>query len=236
VRYDKAEDGALAGADVTFEHGGQTYRCVRELKRGTRAGKPIEKTAARMWRGDTELDNVTPTTMTAEVTKILGMGARAFRSANFIAQGEVDALTVATPTEVAALVEAHTGIAELTKLRDSARKEASTAAARADGLTGDPDTVAAAEALETESANARESANTDRKDASAKATRAHETWEPTNKVAEQLRAKERAARQAREAVVAAQALVDQAQQRTEQAEQTIRDQDLADTTIDQIDA
>ncbi|MDN5759020.1 MAG: SMC family ATPase, partial [Tomitella sp.] len=172
VRYDKAEDKSVAGADVTWQHGGDTYRCVRELRRGTRGGKTIEKTSARMWRGDTELEGITPSAMTNEVATILGMGPRAFRGANYIAQGEVDALTTAPPSEVASLIEEHTGVTALTKLRDHARKDASTAQARADGLIGDPDVVAAAEATEGEAQKALRSADQEHEAARAQADRA----------------------------------------------------------------
>ena len=63
-----------------------------------------------MWRDGIEVDNMTPTEMTKQVTAILGMSDRSYAGSSLIRQGEVDTLTTATPSVVQQLVEDHTGI------------------------------------------------------------------------------------------------------------------------------
>ncbi|WP_137726333.1 AAA family ATPase [Prescottella subtropica] len=232
LRHDKADDKAPAGADITWRHGQDTYRTVREMRRGTRGGKPVEKTTARMWRNGTEIEGMTPTLLTAEVTKILGMSGRAFRGANMIAQGEVDTLATATPSEVTSLVEEHTGVSQVTKLRDQARKDAGDKQAVADGTIGSPEAVADAEQREQEAIKAHQEADTEHQAAAAKADRARTEWEQANITAVQLRADERRARQSRDAVVAATAVADAAARRVAEMRVLVADQKLTDTTVD----
>lgn len=229
LRYDKADDSVPAGADFTWAHGQDTYRTLREMRRATRGGKTTEKTIARMWHNGTELDGITPTLMTKEVTRILGMGARAFRGANMIAQGEVDTLATATPTEVAELVEEHTGIAPLTKLRETARKAASTAQSAADAIVGNPEDVDRTEANEKEAQAAADAADADYRVATERATRAQAEWRALDQQSTDLRAAERLAANSRNAVVAAQGVAAAAQDRLSAATATARG---LDATVD----
>ncbi|MCF8786286.1 MULTISPECIES: AAA family ATPase [Rhodococcus] len=228
LRNDNADTKAPAGADITWRQGQDTYRTVREMRRGVRGGKPIEKTTARMWHNGVEIEHMTPTLMTAEVTRILGMSGRAFRGANMIAQGEVDTLATATPTEVTALVEEHTGVSHITKLRDRARKDAGDKQAIADAALGSPDAVAQAELREREAEKAHSDAEADASAANAKAARARADWEQLNAKVRDLRDQERCARQARESVVAASAVADAAERRLAELHTLIADQGLAD--------
>ena len=234
LRHDKADDKELAGADVTWRHGQDTYRTVREMRRGNRGGKPVEKTSARMWRNGVEIEGMSPTLMTSEVTKVLGMSGRAFRGANMIAQGEVDALATATPTEVAALVEEHTGVSQVTKLREQARKSANDRQAVADGTVGSPEAVTTAEELEMEAGKVFGEAEAAHGAADAKAKRARRDWEECNARAHELRTAERSAQQSRDAVVAAKALADNARDRWERLHVTVTDRNLSGVDPDQL--
>ncbi|MBM4568983.1 AAA family ATPase [Rhodococcus hoagii] len=231
LRHDKADDKSPAGADITWRHGQDTYRTVREMRRGTRGGKPVEKTTARMWRNGTELEGMTPTLLTAEITKILGMSGRAFRGANMIAQGEVDTLATATPSEVTALVEEHTGVSQVTKLRDQARKAATDKQSIADGTVGSPEAVTDAEQREQEAIKAHAEAEAEHRAAAAKADRARSEWEQANATAMQLRADERRARQSRDTVVAASAVADAAARRVADLRVLIADQKMTGITV-----
>lgn len=230
LRYDKADDSVPAGADFTWAHGQDTYRTLREMRRVTRGGKTVEKTIARMWHNGTEIEGITPTLMTKEVTRILGMGARAFRGANMIAQGEVDTLATATPTEVAELVEEHTGIAPLTKLRETARRAASTAQAAADAIVGNPEDVARAEANEKEAQAVAAAADADHEVATQRAARAQDEWMERDRHSTNLRAAERRATDSRHAVVAAQGAESAAQDRVLAATAAATEQGL-DATV-----
>ncbi|MFC7415411.1 AAA family ATPase [Gordonia phosphorivorans] len=211
LRYDKAGEGAEVVADFTWTHDGVTYRTMRTLRRGKRKGQPVEKASARMWRENVEIDNMTPTLMTTEVTKILGMGVRGLTGSSLIRQGEVDLLTTAPPTEVQRLVEEHTGISELTKARDNARKAANETRKVADALPGSlPEVVEAAEtadAAETDAADL----NTTAVAARANADRAHTNWQQAHDRATSLQQATLAAQASREKVVAARAVLESAQ-------------------------
>lgn len=210
LRYDKAAEGSEVVADYTWTHNGVHYRTRRTLRRGRRQGKPMEKAAAQMWRDGVEIDNMTPTLMTAEVTKILGMGARGLTGSSLIRQGEVDKLTTAAPTEVQRLVEEHTGISELTKARDAARKEATEARRVADALPGSlpevHDAVDAADLAQQDADRLDAAAETVR----ANATRARENWEHAHTRATSLQEAAAAAQATRERIIAAETTLESA--------------------------
>lgn len=210
LRYDQASDGSDVVADCTWTEGGATYRTERMLRRGRRKGQPVEKASARMWKDGVEIDSMTPTLMTAEVTKILGMGSRGLTGSILIRQGEVDKLTTAPPTEVQRLVEQHTGISELTKARDNARKSANKVREVADALPGSlPEVVEADEAAteaETDAEALETGAGVDR----SNADRAHENWRNAHAMATGMQQRSTAAQAARERVIAARARLDSA--------------------------
>lgn len=213
LRYELAAEGAIVGADFVWEHGQDVYRTVREMRQVKRGGKLVEQASARMWRNDAEIDGMTPTLLSREVARVIGMGPRAFRGANMIAQGEVDTLATATPAEVAALVEEHTGIAPLTKLRDNAMKQASAAQATADATVGNPEDVARTEANEKEAREAVAAAAAEHAVSTERAARAKSEWAAADATASSLRAAERASATSRNNVVAANGVVAAARER-----------------------
>lgn len=211
LRYDRAPDGEDVVADYTWSHDGAIYRTLRTLRRGKRKGQPVEKASAQMWRDGVEIDNMTPTLMTSQVTSILGMGERGLTGSSLIRQGEVDVLTTAPPTEVQRLVEEHTGISALTKARDAARKEANEARKVSDALPGSPaEMTEAAEAAEEAQAEA-DALDAAATGARANADRAQQNWKDAQQCANELQQAANAAQAAREAVVAAQAALQSAE-------------------------
>lgn len=141
----------------------------------------------------------------------LGMTARAFSGASMIPQGEVATLMKATPAEVQALVEEHTGLAPLTKARDIARREATVAESKAEALPGTQEDVdfATVEAAETQQAEVEALA---KKDAAQAALRAPQETKRQAEGGEvvSLRQAERRVAQAQRDVAVAQARAEDA--------------------------
>lgn len=135
-----------AGCEVTFTHGQDTYVARRWMRRSERKTGPVEKTQASLTVNGKKMDGITPSKLTDQMEEVLGMSAKAFTSAAMIPQGEVATLMKAPPAEVQALIEQHTGLDELTKARDEARKTAREAATKAEALPGDPERIADLEA------------------------------------------------------------------------------------------
>lgn len=133
--------GEDAGCEVTFTHGQDTYVARRWLRRSSTKKGPAEKTYASLTLNGNFIDGITATTLTAEMEAVLGMSARAYTSASMIPQGEVATLMKAPPAEVQALIEKHTGLDELTKRRDQARKIARDTEISAQTLPGNQETV-----------------------------------------------------------------------------------------------
>lgn len=211
LRYDRAEPKSLVVADYTWSHGGVAYRTRRTLKQAKRGGQIKEISGAQMWRDNVEIENMTPTLMTAEVTKVLGMGERGLTGSSVIRQGEVDTLTTAPPTEVQKLVEEHTGVNVLTKARDAARKAANEARQISDALPGSlpdvADTADAAEIAESDAKTLQDLADTAR----AKSDRAVENWRSAQAEANNLQQQAVTAQATRETVIAARAAAAAAQ-------------------------
>lgn len=236
LRSDTAPDSAVVAADCTWTHDGTVYRTRRELRRGTRKGRPFEKSLAQMWCDGTELDQITPTEMTRQVTDILGMTERSYAGSVLIRQGEVDTLTTAPPSAVQQLVEDQTGIGEITKLRDVARKRAGEARAIADALPGTLDAVhATADALaagEDEAAQLTDASNA----AAARAARSRTIWENAHRDAEELRSRARDAQRARETIIAAEGAATAAREAAATADDRMNDLEVPpDTDVDDLD-
>ncbi|WP_231498964.1 AAA family ATPase [Gordonia alkanivorans] len=223
LRYDKAPDGAAVVADYIWTHEGTEYRTLRELKRGTRKGRPYEKSSARMWRDGTEIDQMTPTEMTKQVTDILGMNDRSYAGSSLIRQGEVDTLTTASPAAVQQIVEDLTGIGEISKARDAARKRASEARAVAEAMPGELDTAQAAADEVAAAENDAQLVMADADKATARASRARGNWSQADDTANQLRRRATEAQRAREAVSAAQGAVTAAQESAQDADRRLVD-------------
>ncbi|WP_156150377.1 AAA family ATPase [Gordonia sihwensis] len=205
LRYDRAEPKSLVVADYTWSHEGTTYRTRRSLRRAKRGGQDKEISSAQMWRDGVEIDNMTPTLMTAEVTKVLGMGERGLTGSSLIRQGEVAILTTAPPTEVQKLVEEHTGVNKLTKARDNARKASNDARKISDALPGSlPDVADAKDAAEQATLDAEELQKVADM-ARAKSDRAVSNWRDAHTIATDLQQRAITAQSSREAVVAARA-------------------------------
>lgn len=214
LRFDNAADGAPVVADYTWTHHGATYRTRRELRRGQRAGKPIERTSAQMWIDGTEVDSMSPTELTKEVTTILGMSERSFTGSILIRQGEVDTLTTAAPGAVQQMVEDQTGIGDITKLRDTTRKQATQAREVSEAMPGSLDVVQLKQdelrIAEDEAAVAVETA-----EHSKLAVRdARNSWDRARDKADTLRAQAAAAHEARERIASATGALTAAQETT----------------------
>ena len=139
LRRRGSDEGQRCGGTVTLTHNGDRIEASRWLTRTRPKGKIKETGHASLAINGEPVDGITPTKLTSEMTRILGQPKDAFRGANFIGQGEVDTLATATPTEVQALVEHHTGLASLTRARQRARDAAREAATKAKALPGDED-------------------------------------------------------------------------------------------------
>ena len=138
------------------------------------------------------------------------MTARAISGASMIPQGEVATLMKATPAEVQALVEEHTGLAPLTKARDIARREATVAESKAEALPGTQEDVdfATVEAAETQQAEVEALAKKDAAQAALRA--AQETKRQAEGEVVSLRQAERRVAQAQRDVAVAQARAEDA--------------------------
>lgn len=223
LRYDRAAERDAVVADYTWEHNGTLYRTRRELRRGNRNGKPIERAAAQMWRDGTEIDGMTPTALTKEVTAIIGMTDRSYAGSSLIRQGEVDTLTTAAPGVVQELVEAHTGIGAISKLRDHARKRGSETRAVAESLPGSLDDVeSAAEAARTAHEQAAPIVSA-AADAAARAERTRTDWQQADRVASNLRDRARLAQRVRDELVASEAALQSAQDAADNADQVVEE-------------
>lgn len=218
VRYDRAADKSVVVADYVWTHDGTEYRTRRELRRGVRKGAPVEKSSAQMWRDGIEVDNMTPTEMTKQVTAILGMSDRSYAGSSLIRQGEVDTLTTATPSVVQQLVEDHTGIGIITKARDAARKRANEARAIADAMPGSLDEVQTSAAAATEAATTAANATSVVDAAKANAERARRNWQDSDATANRLRRSQINAQTSRDAVTSASGALDAARTSAEGAD------------------
>lgn len=218
VRYDRAADKSVVVADYVWTHDGTEYRTRRELRRGVRKGAPVEKSSAQMWRGGIEVDNMTPTEMTKQVTAILGMSDRSYAGSSLIRQGEVDTLTTATPSVVQQLVEDHTGIGIITKARDATRKRANEARAIADAMPGSLDEVQTSAAAATEAATTAANATSIVDAAKSNAERARRNWQDSDATANRLRRSQINAQTSRDAVTSASGALDAARTSAEAAD------------------
>lgn len=136
LRRRGSDERADAGAEVTFTHGQDVFVVRRWMRRSNTKNGVKEKVLAALSINGKNVDGIGARTLTREMEERLGMTAKAFAGAAMIPQGEVATLMKATPVEVQALVEEHTGIAPLTKARDIARKQATVAESKADALPG----------------------------------------------------------------------------------------------------
>lgn len=234
LRRRGSDESERCGGAVTLTHNGDRIEASRWLTRTRPKGKIKETGHASLTINGEPVDGITPTRLTSEITRILGQPKDAFRGANFIGQGEVDILATATPTEVQALVEHHTGLASLTRARQRAREASREAATTAKALPGDEAEleraeVNLAEAVE-ETTAARETAST----AAAQRDRSRKHLDTAAEEADRLRRASDAARSSKDRLVGARAIAESARQRVVQAEQeaveTIGEIDLS--TVD----
>lgn len=206
LRRRGSSDKDRCGATITFHHGQDTITASRWLTR-TRPRGTIKETAhATLTINGQPVDGITPSRLTTEMSRILGVTRDAFRGAAFIGQGEVDTLATATCAEVQKLVEHHTGLAPLTKERDRQRHTARDAVNTAAALPGSADdlerlTCELATAAE-RGAHARHVADTCHVAATAAKTRLTDARSRLDTLLDA----ERAAHASRDALVAARAV------------------------------
>ncbi|MEW1938387.1 AAA family ATPase [Dietzia maris] len=237
LRRRGSDESERCGGSIALTHNGDRIEASRWLTRTRPKGKIKETGHASLAINGETIDGITPTRLTSEITRILGQPKDAFRGANFIGQGEVDVLATATPTEVQALVEHHTGLASLTRARQRAREASRDAATKAKALPGDEAELERAEInlaeAEEETAEARDAART----AGAQRERARENLDAATAEADRLRAASDAARSSKDRLVGARAIAesarDQLAQTTREAELAIGGIDL-DTVADQL--
>lgn len=229
LRRRGSDENERCGGTITLTHNGDRIEASRWLTRTRPKGRIKETGHASLAINGEFVDGITPTRLTSEITRILGQPKDAFRGANFIGQGEVDVLATATPTEVQALVEHHTGLAPLTKARQRAREAAREAATKAKALPGDEADLRVAESnlaeAEDETAEAREAART----AGAQRDRSRENLDAATAEADRLREATDAARSSKDRLVGARAIAASAR---DQLAQTIREAEPAIGGID----
>lgn len=141
LRRRGSDDDSEAGCEVTFTHGQDTYVARRWLRRVNQRKGPTEKAHAALTINGNPVDGVTASKLTKLMEETLGLTAKAFTSASMIPQGEVATLMKATPGEVQNLIERHTGLDQLTRTRDKARKAATAAEANAEAMPGNLEDV-----------------------------------------------------------------------------------------------
>lgn len=217
LRRRGSDPKARCGGTITFTHGQDTVVASRWLTRTTPRGKVKETAHATLTINGDEVDGITPTRLTEEMTRLLGMPRDAFRGAAFIGQGEVDTLATATPAEVQKLVEHHTGLAQLTKERDRQRQVMRDAVNAANALPGSLDELErltdARDDAAAHSDKARQGADT----AADKARHTKGLLAEAQKRHRDLYDAERAAARSRDAVVAARAVAESRHQAVQQA-------------------
>lgn len=229
LRRRGSDESERCGGTVTLTHNGDRIEASRWLTRTRPKGKVKETGHASLNINGDPVDGITPTRLTSEMTRILGQPKDAFRGANFIGQGEVDTLATATPTEVQALVEHHTGLASLTRARQRAREASREAATTAKALPGDEAELERAEInlaeAEEETGTARESART----AAAQRDRSREHLDTATAEADRLRHASDVARESKDRLVGARAIAASTREQLAQAEKD------ANTAIGDID-
>lgn len=218
LRRRDSDEKERCGGTVTLTHHGDRIEASRWLTRTRPKGKVKETGHASLWLNGDPVEGITPTRLTAEMTRILGQPKDAFRGANFIGQGEVDTLATATPTEVQALVEHHTGLAPLTRARQRAREAAREAATAAKAMPGDPDELYRAETNLAEAQEETDGAREAAEIATAQRDRARERLTAATATADELRRATDAARSSKDHLVGARAVAESARTAAKRAE------------------
>lgn len=216
LRRRGSDERADAGAEVTFTHGQDIFIARRWMRRSNTKTGVKEKVFASLSINGNPVDGIGARSLTREMEDCLGMTAKAFAGASMIPQGEVATLMKATPVEVQALVEEHTGIAPLTKARDIARKQATDAEAKADALPGTEEDVVVAQNQLNEANREVENCQQRVNEIQAELNKASQLRQDLDNQVRALRDAERAEQQAREKVAVAQARLEDA--RSEEAE------------------
>lgn len=210
LRRRGSDERADAGAEVTFTHGQDVFIARRWMRRSNTKNGVKEKVFASLSINGKPVDGIGARSLTREMEERLGMTAKAFAGASMIPQGEVATLMKATPVEVQALVEEHTGIAPLTKARDIARKQATDAESKADALPGTEEDVVVAQNQLNEANREVENCQQHVNEIQAELNKASQLRKDLDNQARALRDAERAEQQAREKVAVAQARLEDA--------------------------
>lgn len=223
LRRRGSDPKGLCGGTITLTHGQDTIVASRWLTRTTPRGKVKETGHASLRVNGEVIDGMTPTRLTEEMTRLLGMPRDAFRGANFIGQGEVDVLATATPTEVQKLVEHHTGLAALTKERQRQREVARDAVAAANALPGDLDDVERTAEARDDAQSAADAAQAGADRASKRAEHIKVNLVDAKARARSLQDRDRAAHASRDAAVGARAVARQDQARADSLARQLTD-------------
>lgn len=226
LRRRGCDDAEEAGCEVTFTHGQDTYVARRWMRRHTTKRGPSEKVSASLSINGVDVDGMGARTLTKLMEDRLGLTARSFSGASLIPQGDVATLVKATPTEVQALIEEHTGIAPLTKARDIARQAAKKAESLMEVMPGSQEEVDLAEAEEAEAVEHSAAATAEHARAKEVHREASRKAGDTNERARELRNQERAAEQTRQQVAVAQARADDAHKAAEDLGDKVADRGI----------
>lgn len=202
-------EGSTAPAEVTATVLIGTDEVVA-TRRITRSEAGVESASAKLWINGIKQTNMTPAALTATITELTGLTAKTFRGAFYMAQGQLTDLMTGTPAEVQRTFEELTGLDDVTKRVQLLRDAVKVATARAEALPGDPDEVTRTAAESTEANVERDRLQQESNAAATDAAAARTAWQDANAEAKTLQQAERAAGAARDAVVAADAIVDDA--------------------------
>lgn len=138
LRSDFCPHDEPAGAVVEFDWHGSHIKASRHLNR-SRTGR--ESAAAALWIDGQQQIPMSPDRLTDKIVEITGMSGRAFTSAFFIAQHQLERLAMGRPSDIKAVIEDQTGLGALsTKVKD-ASADAKKLLAAADALPGSRDDV-----------------------------------------------------------------------------------------------
>lgn len=193
LRSDFCPDHEPAGAVVEFDWRGSHIKAGRYLNR-SRSGR--EAATAELWIDGQRQMPMSPDRLTEKIVEITGMSGRAFTSAFFIAQHQLENLAMGRPSDIKAIIEDQTGLGVLSKQIKAAADDAKRLSVAAEALPGTREEVEQARALLDQAQTAGIDTWERYTEATQAADEAHTTAKATRSTLEQLQLRERQAQRA----------------------------------------
>lgn len=215
LRSDFCPDQEAAGAVVEFDWRGSHVKVSRYLNR-SRSGR--ESAAAELWIDGERQVPMSPDRLTEKIVEITGMSGRAFTSAFFIAQHQLENLAMGRPSDIKAIIEDQTGLGVLSKQIKAAADDAKRLSVAAEALPGTRDEVEQARALLDQAQTAGVETWERYTEATQAADQARTAAETTRGTLEELQLRERQAQRAALDHAAGAAQLDAAESRVAELE------------------